>query len=89
MVGYRCGIFLVEMWDVHGIMNIVGGRVLGKVWGEILLMALRIGEVSREKVAERQTFYTQFNASDMSIARDSNLKIPKLLSHFFRIEMMT
>ena len=55
---------------------------MGKVWGEVLLMALRIGEVSREKVAARLTFCAQFNASDMSIARDSNLKIPKLLYHF-------
>ncbi len=79
MMGYRSDSFLVEMLDVHGIMSIGEGRVFGKGVGRNIHSCENWGRarhMSRGKVAERLTFCAQSNESDMSMARDSNLKMP-------------
>ena len=58
MVGYRCGIFLVEMLDAHGTMSNFGGEVFGEGMGRSIALGFKnwgsIRHMCREKVAERQ-----------------------------------
>lgn len=90
MVGFRSDNFLVEMLDTHRIISILKGRVFGKGMGRNIAHGFKnsgcVRQMSPEKVAERLTFCAQPNASPMNIAKDSNLKIPKLLYHFSTLD---